>query len=109
MNLLRLFFKEEQICADVEEYSEKMTKAQPGDILLFDEVKGKMTQRIYNKTTGQKLIERIIAKIVMLIVAGILLIATLILFKIVPPDNIKVLYVLCLQALLGVAILYLLK
>lgn len=49
MNFLRLFFKEDKICSDVEEYIEKAIKAQPGDILLFDELKKrKMNQRIYD-------------------------------------------------------------
>jgi len=48
MNVLRLFFDVDQICDNVEEYLEKVTKAQPGDIFLFDEVKIKKNQRIYD-------------------------------------------------------------
>jgi hypothetical protein len=49
VNFLRLFFREDQICNDVEEFIKKATKAQPGDIILFDELKKrKMNQRIYD-------------------------------------------------------------
>jgi exonuclease III len=47
-NFYGLFFNVDQIYADVEDYIEKATKAQPIDILLFEELKKrKMTQRIY--------------------------------------------------------------
>jgi hypothetical protein len=37
MNFLRLFFKEDQIVNNVQEYLNKVKNAKPGDILLLDD------------------------------------------------------------------------